>query len=140
MASKSLIVLAILAYRPPSVTLPLTSFQWEQYGPALISDGGADVQIERRSIMSSSRSGSRRKKSGHASHGPSTPGAAGPGEIFDPTRMPDERRLDEGVHEAPAPGIPMSEEQYDRLKRKAKVVRTPSSKHKQEDPSAKRRK
>jgi hypothetical protein len=90
--------------------------------------------------MSSSRSGSRRKKSGHASHGSSTPGAAGPGETFDPTRMPDESRPDEGVHEAPAPGIPMSEERYDWLKRKAKVVRTPSSKHKQEDPSAKRRK
>jgi hypothetical protein len=90
--------------------------------------------------MNSSRSGSRPKKSGHASHGPSTPGAAGPGETFDPTRMPDESRPDEGVHEAPAPGIPMSEERYDWLKRKAKVVRTPSSKHKQEDPSAKRRK
>src|ERR1041385_3336225 len=108
MASTTLIVLAILAYRP-SVSLPPTSFQWEQYGPALISDGGADVQIKRRSNMSSSRSGSGRKKPGHASHGGARPGAAGPGETFDPTRMPDERRPDEGVHEGPAPGIPMSD-------------------------------
>jgi hypothetical protein len=90
--------------------------------------------------MNSSRSGSGPKESGQASHGQSMPGATGPGETVDPTRIPDERRPAEGVHEAPAPGIPMSEEQYDWLKRKAKVVRTPSSKHKQEDPSANRRK
>ena len=97
-----------------------------------------------RANMSSSRSGSPPKKSGDASHGEGKPGAAGPGETFDPTRMPDESRPDEGVikapRAAPAPGIPMSDEQYDWLKRKAKVDRTPSSKHRQEDPSAKRRK
>jgi hypothetical protein len=139
MLNKSLVVVGILAYQP-SATLPLTSFQWEQYRPALISDRGAGVQKERRSIMNSSRSGSGPKESGQGSHGQSMPGTAGPGETVDPTRIPDERRPGEGVHEAPAPGIPMSEEQYDWLKRKAKVVRTPSSKHKQEDPSAKRRK
>src|SRR5262245_13417495 len=87
MAIKSLTVLALLADASP-VVLPPTGFLWEQNGRALISDGGADVQIKRRSNMSSSRSGSRPKKSGHASHGEARPGAAGPGETFDPTRMP----------------------------------------------------
>jgi hypothetical protein len=94
--------------------------------------------------MSSSRSGFRPEKSGHASHGEARPGSAGPGETFDPSRMLDESRPDEGLikapRAAPTPGIPMSDEQYDWLKRKAKVVRTPSSKYGQEDPSAKRRK
>jgi hypothetical protein len=139
MVIESLIIFAFLA-DPASAVPPSREFRWEQNRRPLISDGGADVQIERRSIMSSSRSGSRRKKSGHASHGPSTPGAAGPGESFDPTRMPDESPPDRGGHDAPAPGIPMSEERYDWLKRKAQVVRTPSSKHKQEDSSAKGRK
>jgi hypothetical protein len=143
MVMKSLTVLAFLANPAPIVLLP-TGFLWEQNGRAVISDGGADVQIKRRSNMSSSRSGSRPKKSGHASHGEARPGAAGPGETFDPTRMPHESRPDEGLIKAPraalAPGIPMSDEQYDWLKRKAKVVRTPSSKHRQEDPSVKRRK
>jgi hypothetical protein len=94
--------------------------------------------------MNSSRSGSGPKKTDESSHAQSKTGTAGPGETFDPRRIPDESGPGENfanrTREAPAPGIPMSEEQYQWLKRKAKVVRTPPSKHRQEDPSAKRRK
>jgi hypothetical protein len=42
--------------------------------------------------------------------------------------------------DAPAPGVPVSDEEYDRLKRRAKTARLPPSEHSQEDPSGKRRK
>ncbi len=70
------------------------------------------------------------------------PGSADPGAAFDPTLVPDESEPDDttrGEHRpAPAPGIPMSNEQYEWLKEKARVVRQPPSKHRQEDPSGKK--
>jgi hypothetical protein len=94
--------------------------------------------------MNSSKSGSGPKGPDREPQGQSKPGATGPGEAFNPMDIPDDAQPGEdSVKEpkaAPAPGIPMSDEQYEWLKRKAKVVRTPPSKHRQEDPSAKRRK
>ena len=70
-------------------------------------------------------------------------GAAGSGKLFDPRGVPDEGSSDERARKepfpAPAPGIPVSKEQYDRLKEKAKSVRIPRSKHSQEDPSGTRK-
>jgi hypothetical protein len=40
---------------------------------------------------------------------------------------------------APAPGVPMSDEQYERLKQDAKTARTPPSKHGQEDLSGRKK-
>lgn len=40
--------------------------------------------------------------------------------------------------DAPPPGVPVSNERYEWLKQKARVVRTPRSKHQQEDPSGKK--
>jgi hypothetical protein len=91
-----------------------------------------------------SSSGSGPKKSDDAPHGRPSAGTAGPGEDVDPMRIPDEGQSNENFRdkpqEAPGPGIPMSDAQYDWLKRKAKVVRTPPSKHRQDDPSTKKRK
>jgi hypothetical protein len=69
------------------------------------------------------------------------PGAAGPGETFDPTQTEHEQTPEPGGGEyrpTPAPGVPVSDEQYEWLKRKAGIVRTPPSKHRQEDPSGKK--
>ena len=104
---------------------------------------GLPLKTRQRYIMNSSSSGSGPKRPDHESQNQPRTGTAGPGENFDPTRIPEETRPDENTlapREAPAPGVPMSNEQYEWLKRKAKVVRTPPSKHKQEDPSAKGRK
>ncbi len=93
--------------------------------------------------MNSSGSGSRPKKPDDRSHIQSQPGTAGPGEDIDPMRIPEsepDEKTRDAPREAPAPGVPMSDEQYEWLKRKAKVVRTPASKHRQEDPSVKTRK
>src|SRR5438046_10736059 len=70
-------------------------------------------------------------------------GIASPGKAVDPTRIGNEQDVEstEGQpRSAPAPGIPISKERYDWLKRKARVVRTPPSTYKQEDPSAQGRK
>jgi hypothetical protein len=89
-----------------------------------------------------SRSGSKRPRE----KGKDLPrkGIAGPGETFDPMRSADDRKSEEPSpgepRSAPAPGVPVSSEHYDWLKRKAKTVRPPSSKHGQEDPSGKKQK
>lgn len=61
---------------------------------------------------------------------------------MDPTLIPDERERDaparRALRPAPAPGVPVSDERYEWLKEKAKTVRTPPSKHRQEDPSGNR--
>jgi hypothetical protein len=68
------------------------------------------------------------------------PGSAGAGAPFDPTSLPDESSdpAERSVRPAPAPGVPMSEAQYEKLKRVAKTARKPPSKYSQEDPSAKK--
>jgi hypothetical protein len=83
------------------------------------------------------------KPSDDGSQGQAKAGVAGPGVPFDPTG----RRSDQACAEtttrkagaAPAPGLPVSDQQYAWLKRKAKVVRRPPSSHAQEDPSGKKK-
>jgi hypothetical protein len=71
------------------------------------------------------------------------PGTAGPGETMDPMHIADERAPAGATRgdprPAPAPGVPVSIEEYESLKRKAKTVRTLPSKHKQEDPSGRKK-
>lgn len=60
-------------------------------------------------------------------------GTAGPGKRFDPTAVPETRECDEPAEatrrDAPAPGLPISQKEYERLKEKAKSVakRSPKS-------------
>lgn len=67
-------------------------------------------------------------------------GAASAGASFDPAGLADEPRGagEPPVRPAPAPGVPMSGAQYERLKREAETARKPPSKHSQEDPAAKK--
>jgi hypothetical protein len=69
-------------------------------------------------------------------------GAAGPGEAFEPTAIPEEREPDEAERgkprPAPAPGVPVSREEYERLKERARTVRKRPPGHVQEDPSSKK--
>jgi hypothetical protein len=66
------------------------------------------------------------------------------GETMEPTRIADERDSDEATRgeprSAPAPGVPVSAEELERLKAKAKTARLPPSEHRQEDPSGKKQK
>jgi hypothetical protein len=70
------------------------------------------------------------------------PGTAGAGAPFDPTRLGNEPDVsgaaERNVRPAPAPGIPMSEAQYEKLKREAETARKQPSKHGQEDAAAKK--
>jgi hypothetical protein len=89
--------------------------------------------------VSNRRSGSKPRR-GPSEHRPKI-GAAGPGETFEPTALSEERESDESrraPRPAPAPGVPVSAERYEWLKKKAKAVRKPPSKHGQQDPSAKK--
>jgi hypothetical protein len=61
-------------------------------------------------------------------------GFAGPGETVDPTAV---GKTDDKPRAAPAPGLPMSQEAYERLKREAQTRPVPRSKDAQEDPSGK---
>jgi hypothetical protein len=87
------------------------------------------------------RSGSKRRSD--RAQGQPKPGTAAPGKAIDPMGMADEsgpaevRRGDTWA--APAPGVPVSDEEYDSLKRKAKTVRTPLSRSRQEDPSGRKK-
>jgi len=88
----------------------------------------------------------RRKAGPKRQHGrskdqPKT-GSVAPGETFDPQAGPEERESYELTHgsprPAPAPGVLVSPERYEWLKKKARAVRKPPSGHGQEDPSAKK--
>jgi hypothetical protein len=63
---------------------------------------------------------------------------------MEPTSIVDERDSSEATRDesrsAPAPGVPVSVEEYNLLKRRAKTARLPPSEHSQEDPSGKRQK
>jgi hypothetical protein len=74
-----------------------------------------------------SKGGSERKAKPQAGFAPS-------GETVDPTAV---GKSDDNPRAAPAPGLPMSQEAYDRLKREALTKPTPRSKDAQEDPSGK---
>jgi hypothetical protein len=82
-----------------------------------------------------------RPKRHHWGDQPKT-GAAGPGETFEPTAIPKERESDDAERgkprPAPAPGVPLSREEYERLKERARTVRKRPPKQVQEDPSAKK--
>jgi len=81
-----------------------------------------------------------KRQGGRTEDQPKT-GAASPGAPFDPMAIPEEREAEENrraPRPAPAPGVPVSPEQYEWLKKKAKAVRKPPSKHSQHDPSGKK--
>jgi hypothetical protein len=61
-------------------------------------------------------------------------GFAGQGETVDPTTV---GKDDDKPRAAPAPGLPMSQDAYERLKREAQTRPVPRSKDAQEDPSGK---
>jgi hypothetical protein len=69
------------------------------------------------------------------------PGVAGGGESINPMGLPDEQdrgeELSGNPRPAPSPGVPVSGDEYERLKERAKSVRQSSANHGQEDPSAK---
>ena len=50
------------------------------------------------------------------------------GEDFDPTELPDEPEKPDSTTAAPAPGLPISEEEYRRLKEKAEHAEPRSKK------------
>jgi hypothetical protein len=83
---------------------------------------------------------STKSRAKQAAASKSAPGAAGAGAPFDPTSWADEPSgpAERTVRPAPAPGIPMSEARYEKLKREAETARKPPSKHSQEDPAAKK--
>jgi len=66
-------------------------------------------------------------------------GAAAPGKPFDPAAAASDResreRSGRPPRPAPAPGVPVSHEEYERLKQKAKFRRTPPAEGAQEDPA-----
>jgi hypothetical protein len=67
-------------------------------------------------------------------------GSAGPGKALDPKTIAEEHAPAGATREAPAPGVPMSDADYDALKERARTTRLPPSKHEQEDPSGNRQK
>jgi hypothetical protein len=85
---------------------------------------------------------SRTKRRRSSSEDRAKTGTAGPGEALDPMAVPKDRGSDEASsgkpRPAPAPGVPVSDEEYERLKERAKTVRKRASKHIQEDPSEKK--
>jgi hypothetical protein len=68
-------------------------------------------------------------------------GVAGPGKMVTPAQVPEDKS-DEAKRRkprsVPAPGVPVTNEQYEWLKEQARTVRTPPSKHQQVDPARKR--
>ena len=85
---------------------------------------------------------SRTKRRRSSSDNRAKTGTAGPGETLDPMAVPKDRGSDEASsgkpRPAPAPGVPVSYEEYERLNERAKTVRKRASKHLQEDPSEKK--
>jgi hypothetical protein len=89
--------------------------------------------------MMSKPPGSGSRKPGDKPQARSGAGSAGPGEIFDPTALPDEHVPEKTTprppRAAPAPGVPVSDAELERMKKKAAGARTPPSRHAQSDPS-----
>jgi len=73
------------------------------------------------------------------SHSAAGAGREAAGAEFDPAQPADEQKRSERLKSVamPAPGIPMSEADYEKLKRKAQTARK-TSKHGQEDPAVKK--
>jgi hypothetical protein len=78
----------------------------------------------------------------HRSKARPKPGTAGAGKIFDPAHPAEDREPEAATRAvprpAPAPGVPVSGREYERLKERAKTSHIPRSKRGQEDPSGKR--
>ena len=62
-------------------------------------------------------------------------GESGPGRSFTPASMECDETAPEKAKPAPSPGVPMSNERYELLKRKAKTERAVRSRFAQSDPS-----
>jgi hypothetical protein len=62
-------------------------------------------------------------------------GVAPGGESFDPSELSEEEEVDKGDNPkpAPAPGLPVSEEEYRRMKEAARHAPAPRDRHAQED-------
>ena len=52
-------------------------------------------------------------------------GMAQGGQDFDPTELPDQLDDSSNIRPAPAPGLPISKEEYDRLKEEAEQAKPP---------------
>lgn len=52
-------------------------------------------------------------------------GIAQGGEDFDPTELPDQPEDTSQIRPAPAPGLPISDEEYKRLKKEAETAKPP---------------
>jgi hypothetical protein len=65
-----------------------------------------------------------------------------PCEFIDPMNLPEDPETAESEHgkprPAPAPGVPMTAEEFERFKERAKHHPAPPAKHAQEDPSDKK--
>lgn len=74
-----------------------------------------------------------------SSETPPRRGASGAGATIDPLNLPEERDSAQPSpsqpRPLPAPGVPMSRHEYERLKERAKTSRAPPLKHAQEDPA-----
>ena len=88
------------------------------------------------------KSKSKPKQARRGSAGLPKAGVAGPGETVDPTRTVDDSSPADtdpvGKRSMSAPGVPVSDDAYELLKKRAGTIRLPRSKHSQEDPSRKK--
>lgn len=82
------------------------------------------------------------KKAHGKSHGHPQAGLAGPGASIEPSIVPEESASEQALRreprEAGAPGVPVSQEEYERLKEEAKGVRRWQSRNVQVDPAQKK--
>ena len=86
------------------------------------------------------RSKNDRKSRHDVKHHPQQ-GISGSGETVDPFSVSQELEFENAFSPpkaAPAPGVPISIEEYERLKKKSKTARKLQSGHVQEDPSHKK--
>src|SRR5262249_37739192 len=100
--------------------------------------GSRDTSVVRQMKKSLHQKAGPKRRRGRSKAQPQT-GSAPPGETFDPQALPEEREPHEltrgSPRPAPAPGVPISSERYEWLKKKARAVRRPPSEHGQEDPA-----
>jgi len=76
-----------------------------------------------------------------SSHKPRA-GTAGSGKPLDPATVPDApdpAARPDAPRSMPGPGLPISDEEYEALKRKARTDPTPATRRGQEDPSTKKK-
>ena len=82
----------------------------------------------------------KKTKRDSSTHHPQ-PGLSGPGETVNPLSGPEQWKSDDALgspRAAPAPGVPISNKEFERLKKKAKSARRRSRGPVQEDPSHKK--